>query len=111
MELMNNQITPRHLASLTLLVILLGALGGVAFAAPPAKIHPDLQRQFDQLNQSGKSSARVPVIVQFKNAPTEGRISGLAKAHGGGVGLQLVRGGAFNLSSMEDWRSRHRQRN
>src|SRR5512132_3394588 len=86
-----------RVAALALFICALGT--GFAGAAP--KVDPDLQRQFHQLRQNGRDATRVPVIVQFKTAPTDARIAGLAKAHGGGVGLQLVRGGAFKMTPDE----------
>ena len=56
-----------HMAALALFICALGT--GFASAAP--KVHPDLQRQFHQLRQNGSNATRVPVIVQFKTAPTD----------------------------------------
>src|SRR5207247_8935116 len=88
------------IANSAALAIFLGVLSiGVAGAAP--KVDPDLQQQFHDLRQAGRNASRVPVIVQFKTAPSDARIAGLAKAHGGGLGLQFVRGGAFKMTPDE----------
>src|SRR5438876_5068181 len=89
-----------RIPSVAVLALFLCALG-TGFANAASKLDPDLQRQFNHLRQNGNNATRVPVIVQFKDVPSDARIAGLAKAHGGGMGLQLVRGGAFKMTPDE----------